>query len=186
MKVVLIFCPAVMSICALFAEFARFLHSEVFRQWACRPDCPRAFSRTRKLPLPTLVTLMISGMRMSVGAELDEFFGHLNEQAALLHEVSEQAFAQARAKLSTCALPLLNDWLLSQVEQAGLIVRWHGLRVVVADASNLRFGLRASHVPRAASTEQNAFGLFLPGAEVMLAATLYSPCVGDTGTTRYA
>jgi hypothetical protein len=179
MKVVLIFCPAVMSICALFAEFARFLHSDVFRQWACRPDCPRSFSRTRKLPLPTLVTLMLSGMRMSVGAELDEFFGHLNEQAALLHEVSEQAFAQARAKLSTCALPLLNDWLLSQVEQAGLIVRWHGLRVVAADASNLRFGLRASHVPRAASTEQNAFGLFLPGAEVMLAATLYSPCVGE-------
>ena len=51
---------------------------------------------------------------MSVRAELDEFFGHLNKQAALLHEVSEQAFAQACVKLSTCALPHLNEWSISK------------------------------------------------------------------------
>ncbi len=179
MKVVLIFCPPVMSISALFDEFAQFLHSDTFRQCACSAECPNAFSRTRKLPLPALVAVMVSGMRMSVGAELDEFFAHLNEQAALLHKVSAQAFAQARAKLSTCALPRLNEWLIGKLEQAALVPRWRGLRVVAADASNLRFGLRASHVPRAASVVQNAFGLFLPGPEVMLAATLYSPCVGE-------
>ena len=38
----------------------------------------------------------------------------------------------------------------------------------------MRFGLRASHIPRAASVDQIAIGLFLPGAEIMLAASLHS------------
>lgn len=45
---------------------------------------------------------------------------------------------------------------------------------MAADASKLRFGHRASHVPRAASAEQIAFGLYLPHAEMMLAASLHS------------
>lgn len=122
---------------------------------------------------------MISGMRMSVRAELDQFFAHLRQQAQLVHHVSEQAFAQARAKLSGTAIPLLNDWLIQQVDAAELIPRWNGLRLVAADAATLRFGLRASHVPRAAVTEQNAFALFLPGVEMTLAATLYSTSAGE-------
>lgn len=43
---------------------------------------------------------MLTGMRMSIQAELDTFFAHLRQQAQLVHEVSEQAFSQARAKLS--------------------------------------------------------------------------------------
>jgi hypothetical protein len=38
----------------------------------------------------------------------------------------------------------------------------------------VRFGLRASHVHRAASADQIAFGLYLPGSEMMLAASLHS------------
>ena len=75
------------------------------------PEHPTAFTRRRKLPLPSLVALMLFGMRMSVQAELDTFFGHLAGRAQLLRTVSEQAFAQARAKLSLTAIPLLNDWL---------------------------------------------------------------------------
>lgn len=41
-------------------------------------------------------------------------FGHLRRQASLTHEVSEQAFARARAKLAHTALPYLNDWLLAR------------------------------------------------------------------------
>ncbi|NHZ36388.1 hypothetical protein [Massilia rubra] len=84
--------------------------------------------------------------------------------------MSEQAFAKARAKLAASALPGLNDWL----EQAGLIARWHGLRLVAADAATVRFGHRASRAPRAAPTDQIAFGLYLPQAELMLAASLHS------------
>ena len=76
--------------------------------------------------------------------------------------------------MSATALPALNDWLLQQAGAAGLVSTWHGLRLVAADASTLRFGHCASHVPRAANANQIAFGLYLPGAEVMLAASLHS------------
>lgn len=117
---------------------------------------------------------MLSGMRKSVQAELDSFFAHLRQQAQLLRHVSEQAFAQARAKLSASAIPALNDWLLRQAEQRGFMPRWHGLRLVAADASKLGFGVRACHASRAARADQVAFGLFLPGAEITLAASLHS------------
>src|SRR5450830_1722866 len=54
-----------------------------------------------------------------------------------------------------------------------------GFRLVAADASTVRFGLRASHVKRAAVADQLVFGLFLPGAELMLSASLYSTDVGE-------
>ncbi|WP_083370336.1 IS4 family transposase [Chromobacterium sphagni] len=164
----------------LFRGFSEYLQSDEFRETARHPEYPTAFTRRGgKLPVPSLVAVMICGMRMSVRAELDQFFAHLRQQAQLVHHVSEQAFAQARAKLSGVAIPALNDWFIQQIDAAGLIPRWHGLRLVAADASNLRFGLRASHVPRAAVTEQNAFALFLPGVEMTLAATLYSISVGE-------
>lgn len=159
---------------SLFADLAAHLQSAEFRQLACHPDHPTAFRRRRKLPLPSLIAVMLTGMRKSVQAELDEFFAHLQQQAQLLRQVSEQAFAQARAKLSTTAIPALNDWLVEQAEHYGYVPRWHGLRLVAADASTVRFGLRASHVPRAALADQIVFGLFLPGAEMMLAASLHS------------
>lgn len=46
--------------------------------------------------------------------------------------------------------------------------------MVAADASSLRFSHRASHLPRAASSEQIAFGLYLPGQELMYTASLHS------------
>ena len=86
----------------------------------------------------------------------------------------EQAFAQARAKLSLTAIPLLNNWLVERAQHHGFVRRWSGLRLVAADASTVRFGLRASHAKRAALADQILFGLFLPGCELMPAATLYS------------
>ncbi|WP_267692599.1 hypothetical protein [Massilia antarctica] len=124
--------------------------------------------------MPTLVAIMLTGMRMSIQAELDTFFAHLRQQAQLVHEVSEQAFSQARAKLSLTAIPRLNDWLIARAERDQFVPRWRGLRLVAADASTLRFGLRASHVKRAALADQILFGLFLPGPDLMLAASLHS------------
>ena len=164
----------------IFFAFADYLKSARFLDLARHPDHPSGFTRSGgKLPLHTLISVMLCGMRMSVGAELDLFFAQLHQHASLVRHVSAQAFAQARAKLSPSAIPDLNDWLIQQVEAAGLCPRWHGLRLVAADASHLHFGLRASHVPRAASREQLAFGLYLPGCEMMLAASLYCPLVGE-------
>ena len=109
-----------MSLLSLFGDLAARLRSAEFLLDAVHPDHPTAFTRQHKLPLPTLVALMLSGMRKSIQSELDEFFAHLNNQAQLVGEISEQAFAQARAKLSLTAIPLLNDWLIERAEHYGL------------------------------------------------------------------
>jgi hypothetical protein len=76
-------------------------------------------------------------------------------------------------------LPALNDHLLSLIEQASGVPRWHGLRRVAVDATHLRFGVRAMHVPRAASRDALALRLYLPDTHLMLAAQLHSTCVGE-------
>jgi hypothetical protein len=168
-----------MSLPSLFSAFSLFLHSPRFRDLARHADAGNAFARRRKLPLPALVAVMLSGMRKSVQTELDEFFAHLEERAQLVRHVSEQAFAKARAKLSTTAIPALNDWLVARADADGFVPRWRGRRLVAADASTLRFGRRACHATRAASADQVAFGLYLPGAEMMLAASLHSVHEGE-------
>ena len=168
-----------MSLPSLFTAFSVFLHSPQFRDLARHAGAGNAFVRRRKLPLPALVAVTLSGMRKSVQTELDEFFAHLKEQAQLVHHVSEQSFAKARAKLSTTAIPALNDWLVARADADGFVPRWRGRRLVAADASTLCFGRRASHVARAVSADQVAFGLYLPGAEMMLAASLHSVHEGE-------
>ena len=163
-----------MSLSSLYAAFADHLHSAPFHAQARHADHPNAFCRQRKLPLPSLLAAMLGGMRKSVRAELDEFFGRLEQKAQLVRHVSERAYSRARAKLAATAIPALNDWLVAHADDAGFVPRWHGLRLVAADASTLRFGLRASTVANPASADQIAFGLFLPGAEMMLAASLHS------------
>ena len=121
----------------LFTAFSAYPHSPDFLKLARHGDQAGAFSRRRKLPLPALVAVLISGMRKSVQTELDEFFGHLEQQVALVRHVSERAFFGACAKLGAGAVPALNDWLIEKVEAAGLVPRWHGLRVVAADGSAL-------------------------------------------------
>ena len=132
-----------MPLLSLFVDLAARIRSAEFLLHAAHPDRPSAFTRQRKLPLPALVALLLSGMRKSIQSELDEFFAHLNNQAQLVRIVSEQAFAQARAKLSLTTIPLLNDWVIERAEYYGFVPRWNGLRLVAADASTVRFGLRA-------------------------------------------
>ena len=168
-----------MSLPSLFSAFSQFLRSPEFRNLACHAEAGNAFVRRRKLPLPALVTVMLSGMPKSVHSELDEFVAHLESQAQLTRHVTEQAFAKARAKLSTTAIPALNDRLVARADADGFVPRWHGRRLVAADGSTLRFGRRTSHVARAASADQIAFGLYLPGAEMMLAASLHSVHEGE-------
>ena len=167
------------TLSALFSAFSQHLYSPQFLAKARHADYPKAFCRNRKLPLQALIAVMLSGMRKSVQAELDEFYGHLEQQAQLMREVTSQAYAKARARLSGTAFSSLNDWLIERAERDGYVPRWHGLRLVAADASTMRFGLRSSRMQDAALADQLLFGLFLPGAELMLSASLHSVHEGE-------
>jgi len=168
-----------MDLTRLFNALAEHLASDAFLNTARHPEHPAAFSRRRKLPLNALVASLVCGMCKSVQAELDGFFGSLKAQATLVRHVSAQAFAQARAKLAPAALPALNDHLIKLAEDTGRVPRWHGLRRIAVDGSCLRLALRASHVPRAASRDMLALGCYLPDAQLMLAAQLYSAGYGE-------
>jgi hypothetical protein len=52
-----------MSIHSIFADFSAYLQSSEFRHSAIHRDHPTAFRRQRKLPLPALVAVLVSGMR---------------------------------------------------------------------------------------------------------------------------
>ena len=101
-----------MSLYALFSDLSLHLGSAEFLASARHPEHPNAFTRCRKLPLHILIAVMLTGMRMSIQSELGLFFAHLNQQAQMVRGVSEQALAQARAKLSLTAIGQLNDWLV--------------------------------------------------------------------------
>ena len=89
--------------------------------------------------------------------------------------LTEQTLGQARVKLASTAIPPPNDWLIDRADTDGYIRRWLGLRLVDAYASTLPLGLRASHESPAASSDQILFGFCLPGANLILAATLSQP-----------
>lgn len=65
-----------------FIDLSARLRSVEFLLHAAHPNHPTTF--TRKLPLPALVALMLSGMRKSIQSELDEFLAHLNQQSSAL------------------------------------------------------------------------------------------------------
>lgn len=105
---------------------------------------------------------------------LDSFFGSLSGSADLQRVVSDRGFAKARDKLHGSCLSDLNTFAVGLAQSAGLIERWHGLRVVAADASVLMPSIRACHTSRyQASGDQRLFSLYLPGSELTLHAKVY-------------
>jgi hypothetical protein len=118
-----------------------------------------------------------------VQSELDAFFANLANRADLLREVSAQAFAKARKRVSATAFERLNDHFLAWVDTQFGFPLWHGLRVVAGDATVLRltlFGKTRDGKPLVRHViDAIGFALYLPGIEMTLAATLYSPDVGE-------
>jgi hypothetical protein len=105
------------------------------------------------------------------------FFSHLANQADLTREASAQAFSKARKHFSHNAFAILNRHLMTLVASGLTTPHWNGLRVVAADASKMRLYLQdASH---RFVGEAVAFGLYLPGLEMMLSSELYSASVGE-------
>lgn len=110
----------------------------------------------------------------AVQSELDAFFANLGASACLVRGVCDRALAKARAKIHVPALHALNQWLVQRAQAAALVQRWQGLRVVCGDASVLYPARRACHRTRSlAPAQQHLFGLFLPGAELMLGAWVH-------------
>jgi hypothetical protein len=152
--------------------------SDAFAQRARHPEFPNAFTRARNLPLPALITALLSMRAGSQQVLLDSFFGTLcaagGAGAGLVRGVSDRAFAKARSHLHMPALSWLNDWVVARVDAAGRVPRWRGLRLVAADASVLMPAIRACHRTRSlASGDQRLFALYLPGAELTLHARVH-------------
>ena len=156
-------------------ELSEHIASDAFAKLARHPDHPTAFTRHRKLPLQALIAALLSMGKQSQQTMLDDFFSSICGSACALREVSDRAFAKARERLHQPALVSLNDLVVNRAEQADLIQRWHGLRVVAADASVLMAAVRPCHLKRSpAHPDQRLFALYLPGAELTLHARVYS------------
>lgn len=113
---------------------------------------------------------MIGGLCASAQAELDGLFAQLHGAPVRQRVVSAQALGQARRGFSAELFHQANDYLLEQAQSLIDAHRWHGLRVIAADASRLQVSTRAGAdlLP-----DHYAFALFLPGAELTLHARLH-------------
>jgi len=161
--------PRHQAIECVLSSLSERLQSPDFAAQARHRNHPRAFTRSRKLPLPTLVACLCGFRGGSVQSELDSFFAHIGTQLDVLRSVSDRALAKARAKLHVPALWALNAHLIRQMQLQGLLPLWNGRRLVCADATVLAPAQRACHRTRhLAAPSQRALGLYLPANEVML------------------
>lgn len=168
-------------------EFSERIASDSFAELARHPDFPHAFTRSRKLPLPSLIGALLSLRNHSLQSTLDGFFASVQDRARLIRVASDRALAKARDRLHLPALSSLNDLVVQRADQAGYISRWQGLRVVAADASVLRPAVRPCLLKRsAADPDQRLFALFLPGAEVTLHASVHSGLLGERSMLVHA
>lgn len=155
-------------------DFSDRIASDEFAQLARHPDSPNAFTRSRKLPLPALIALLLSMRGQSQQVMLDSFFGSVCGTGDFHRGITDRGFSRARNCLHAPALSALNDFVVQRADAVGIVQRWRGLRVVAADGSVLMPAVRASHLSRsAASADQRLFALFLPGAELTLHAAVY-------------
>ena len=135
----------------------------------------KAFTRSRKLPLPSLIAALLSMRGASQQVMLDSFFGSLGDDGDFHRGITDRGFAKARDRLSCNPLQRLNAFVVQTADRLGLVERWQGLRVVAADASVFFPAVRACANLKgfAASPNQKLFSLFLPGAELTLYAQVH-------------
>jgi hypothetical protein len=160
-------------------ELSERIGSDDFAQIARHPDFPSAFTRSRKLSLPALIGALLTMRNQSQQAMLDGFFASVCGTECPQRGVSDRAFAKARERLHMPALASLNDLVVRRADEAGLVERWCGLRVVAADASVLMPAVRACLLDRASAAADRLFALYLPGAELTLHASVHSPSVAE-------
>ena len=87
------------------------------------------FSRTRKLPLHTVIKMLIGMGGNSLGKELLEWFGYSEKT------VSVSAFVQQRNKIKPETLKHIFQTMVSQCDKHTL---YNGYRLLAIDGSDLR------------------------------------------------
>lgn len=105
--------------------------------------------------LSCLVAALLSMRGQSQQVMLDAFFGSLSEDGQWQRCVSDRGFAKARDRLAWGALERLNTFVVQRSDALGLVPRWHGLRVVAADASVLMPAVRACLTRRRAASAEH-------------------------------
>ena len=94
------------------------------------------FSRNRKLPFRTVISLLLSMEGGTLKTELLDFFGCSAEAA------SSSAFVQQRKKINQEALPSL---FRTFVRKADAIKTYKGLRLIAADGSDIQIPANPNH-----------------------------------------
>ena len=107
----------------------------------CAKDPNRDFSRTRKLPLNTLITTMLHMEGQSVGNELLSMFPKASETP------SPAAFVQQRNKLSSGVFDVLFRSFVQAAEAAQAPRTFRGMRLLAVDGSEI-------HIPTDLSNEK--------------------------------
>lgn len=102
-------------------ELSEPIASDEFAKLARHPGHAKAFTRSRKLPLPALIAALLSMRNQSQQAMLDGFFASILDTAGPRREVFDRAFAKARDRLHLPALVSLNDLVVGRANEAGLI-----------------------------------------------------------------
>jgi hypothetical protein len=153
------------------AAFNAYLHSDGLRTGHITDA--RHFSRRRILDFATLLCWFLSVPRAAVQTELDRFFAVLSNQAELVRRVSAQALSKARQHLPLAVFTDLSAHLLHLVSLHIGVPRWHGLRVVAADASDVR--LLSRDATRRVIHWAKVFALYLPGVEMVAVGTEITP-----------
>ena len=102
---------------------------------------PDFFTRNRRLPFPTVLTFLLSGLQSAVPSERDRFFAALANRADSVRGVLAQAFYKARVKISALAFRPINAQRIALVEKHREVSRGRGLRVVAGDGSKGRLTL---------------------------------------------
>ena len=95
------------------------------------------FTRSRKLPLPSVVAMLLNLRKGSIGDELDRFFEIVHDEP-LADSVTPSAFCQARKKLNPDALIALDRRLLGGFDEHFAPRLWHGFRLLAVDGSTAR------------------------------------------------
>jgi hypothetical protein len=92
------------------------------------------FTRKRKLPLKTLILLIIK-FKSSIQRELDRFFKEVSQSDFNIREATKGAFTQARSKLNPWAFKRLNEVAVDSFYQGAEYYVWHQMRLLAVDGT---------------------------------------------------
>lgn len=129
----------------------------------------KAFTRVRKLPFPYVVTLLVSGWKMSLPNRINRFFHRLG---LLAERPTPSAFCRARRKVKPELFRRMNQEMVACLWEdfAPLVRRWKGKLLWAVDATVLnlpdtpetraRYGVQTNQHPRGEAVQGMASFLY--------------------------